>query len=205
MLLISFKWLIHEFSKILNANQLHLAQPKLNMNPILPITAKRESRFNKLSNYLHVGYLLHSIGFVSLFISGLILQFTLNTFSPEQPIPFVFFTWLSSFFFMNALFSQLDAYSRYQNFKKTRDQLYANGFQKRIVKPLAKSNCQRLAAVVAARQIGVEAEARRYYYSLGYRWYHVLPDFVKANPLFIFHPFFWKSTFFVKRYRSIYF
>jgi hypothetical protein len=198
-------WLIHEFSKILNAKELHLAQPIFKMNQILPIAAKRESRIEKFNNYLQVGYLLHSIGFASIIISGLILQITLNTFSTDQPLPFVFFTWLSSFFFMNALFSQLDAFSRYQNFKKTRDQLHAYGFQKRIVKPLAKSNCQRLAAVIAARQIGVERETRRFYYDLGYRWYHVLPDFVNANPLFIFHPFFWKSTFFVKRYRSVYF
>jgi hypothetical protein len=175
------------------------------MDQPVTITKQKEGLYTKLTNYISVGYLLHGIGVLSLFISAQLLVFTLHHYSPQQPIAYVFFMWLSSFFFMNALFSQLDAYSRYQNFKKTRDQLYVYGFQQRIVKPLAKSNCQRLAAVIAARRTGVEKETRHFYYTLGYRWYHVLPDFLRVNPLFIFHPFFWKSTFFVKRYTSIYF
>jgi hypothetical protein len=79
------------------------------------------------------------------------------------------------------------------------------GFNKRIVKPLAKSNCQRLAAVVAAKQLDVGDDVRHYYRNLGYRWFHVLPDFVIRQPKFFFHPFFWKSTFFVKRHRSRFF
>jgi hypothetical protein len=175
------------------------------MNQAFDIARKKEGIQAKLLNYFGVGYLLHSIGVVSLLISAQLMVFTLTRFSPDQPLPYVFFMWLSSFFFMNALFSQLDAYSRYQNFKQVRDQLYQYGYQLRIVKPLAKSKCQRLAAIRAGRHLGMENEVKSYYHQLGYRWFHVLPDFVNRQPLFFFHPFFWKSTFFVKRYRSRFF
>jgi hypothetical protein len=90
------------------------------MSQTVDIIQRKEGLSAKLLNYLHVGYLLHGIGLISLVLSALILQFTLTRFSPEQPIPYVFFMWLSSFFFMNTIFSQLDAYSRYQNFKQVR-------------------------------------------------------------------------------------
>ena len=106
---------------------------------------------------------------------------------------------------MNAIFSQLDAYSRYQNFKQVRDQFYINGFQPRIANSLQKSKCQRLAALKAAEDTGLKQQVHHYYHQLGYRWYHIVPDFVWHKPQFVLHPYFWRSTFFVKRYKTRYF
>ena len=156
-------------------------------------------------NYLRVGYLLHITGTICLLLSIYILDYTLSTYTPTQPLALIFWSWLSSFFFMSALFSQLDALSRYQNFKQLRDQFYRFGFNNRIVKPMAKSRCQRIASILAASYVGNEEETKSYFKNLGYRWYHYLPDFFWQNPLFVFHPYFWKTTFFVKRYRSKYF
>jgi hypothetical protein len=100
------------------------------------------------------------------------------------------------------LMAQLDARSRYQNYKLLRDQFYFYGFQPRIVRPFAPSRCQRDAVKVAASQVGYSSICNRYFYDLGYRWYHVLPDFVIKNPAFLFYKKFWLTTLFVKYYPS---
>ena len=166
---------------------------------------RSKSSQSKLWNYWRVGYLLHGIGVVSLWLAFLIAHFVITTWSDDQLVLGVFLSWLSSFFFMNAIFSQLDAYSRYQNFKQIRDQFYIHGFQPRLANTLQKSKCQRLAALKAAEDTGIAEEVAQHYHANGYRWYHVLPDFVFKNPLFFFHPYFWRSTFFVKRYKTRYF
>lgn len=171
----------------------------------LPIPVNKESVFDRILNYLQVGYLLHTIGTGSAVTCALILYLTLQVVPVEHIYTFVFLLWLSSFFFMNALFSQLDAYSRYQNFKQVRDQLFVNGYQKRIVKPLAKSSCQRVAALMAGKKLQLHDQIKEQYRMMGYRWYHLLPDFIWTTPLFLFHPLFWKTTFLVKRYKSRYF
>ena len=60
---------------------------------------------------------------------------------------------------------------------------------------VASSRCQRDAALLAARQAGCRDQARRVFRDLGYRWYHILPDAIVANPLYFFHPRFLRSTF----------
>ncbi len=167
--------------------------------------ATRESGTDRLRNYLQVGYLLHGMAILNAAACIYTVQFAMAQISPDHLLALIFILWLCSFFFMNVVFAQLDAYSRYQNFKQVRDQLYANGYQERIVKPLAKSSCQRVAARFASKQVKLDKQVKAQYYEMGYRWYHILPDFVWQNPLFFFHPLFWKSTFLVKRYRSVYF
>lgn len=165
----------------------------------------KKTNFSSVVNYWRVGYLLHGIGIVSLWLAWTIADYVIANWDDDQLVLGVFLSWLSSFFFMNAIFSQLDAYSRYQNFKQIRDQFYLHGFQPRLANTLQKSKCQRLAALKAAEDTGVAEDVAQHYYHNGYRWYHVLPDFVLKNPLFFFHPYFWRSTFFVRRYRTRYF
>lgn len=98
------------------------------------------------------------------------------------------------------VFPQLDARSRYQNYKMLRDQFYLYGFQPRIVKPFIKSRCQRDAAIVAASELGFEKICKEHFYSKGYRWYHLFPDFVFCNPRFLVCKNFWVTTFFAKKY-----
>lgn len=100
------------------------------------------------------------------------------------------------------VFAQLDARSRFQNYKQIKDQIYAYGFKTVILKPVLKSRCQRDAAIVAAEELGYKQQCSRYFYSFGYRWYHLLPDFIFSKPYFLFYWSFWETTFFVNRYRS---
>ena len=63
--------------------------------------------------------------------------------------------------------------------------------------------CGRTGSLQAARETGCTPQARQVYRDLGYRWYHILPDAIVANPLFFFHPRFLRSTFIpAKRRRS---
>jgi hypothetical protein len=101
-------------------------------------------------------------------------------------------------------FAQLDAYSRFQNYKKLKDQMYKYGFNLRILKPVLKSRCQRDAALVAAEELGQKEACMAYFHENGYRWYHLLPDFAFRSPQFLLAPVFWRTTFFVPYYASIY-
>ena len=136
----------------------------------------------RLYQYFRVGYLLHIIGIASLLIAVLCAIYTSGHISPQTPFLFVFWWWLCTFFLFNAAFSQLDARSRYQNYKQLRDQLYEHGYAPRLVKPMAKSKCQRQAALAAASDLGLKAHTATFFKSLGYRWYHVLPDFLVHTP-----------------------
>ena len=98
--------------------------------------------------------------------------------------------------------SQLDARCRYQNYKRVKEQLFQFGFDARILKPLIKSRCQRDAAWVAADELGYGRLCLSFYRARGYRWYHVLPDFLFSDPLFLASRQFWQSTFFLKTHRS---
>ena len=99
-------------------------------------------------------------------------------------------------------FSQLDARSRFQNYKQIKDQIYIYGFKNRILKPLIKSRCQRDAALLAATELGYKHECKYYYGSFGYQWYNLTPDFLFKKPQFLLTKYFWKTTFFTPTYTS---
>jgi len=100
------------------------------------------------------------------------------------------------------LFAQLDARSRYQNFKLIRDSLHTHGFQKRILKPFIKSRCQRDAIKAAAGELGMLDLCKQYFKESGYRWYHLLPDVVRTKPSVLLTRNFWVTTIFEKTYHS---
>lgn len=100
------------------------------------------------------------------------------------------------------LFTQLDARSRFQEYKKIKDQLFRYGPDRRIFKSVARSRCQRDAALAASRQLGYATECRIYFTNSGYRWYHLLPGFVKAHPCHLISAVFWRTTFFTPTYPS---
>jgi len=78
--------------------------------------------------------------------------------------------------------------------------MFLNGYQERQLKPLLKSSCQREAAILAADELGQGKKVRNYFLLRGYRWFHIIPDFVFNNPLFLFTNFFWRTTFFTPYY-----
>lgn len=159
-------------------------------------------KLNLFIRYWKVGKLLHFVAALALFIafqSFLILQnFDSNISTLDWWI------WLIIFisFFNMIILAELDGFSRFQNYKQVKDQIYFNGYQERILKPLSKSSCQRAAAILAGDELGIKNKITTYFFNKGYRWYHIVPDFVFNNPLFFFTPFFWRSTFFAPYYKS---
>jgi len=98
------------------------------------------------------------------------------------------------------LFAQLDARSRYQNYKLVKDNLYTYGFKTRFLKPFIKSSCQRAAVKVAAVELGMLHQCREYFKRNGYKWYHLIPDIVLKKPSVLFTKNFWSTTLFTKTY-----
>src|ERR1700730_15382213 len=131
----------------------------------------------RIVSYLKAGYLLHMITAIE------IIFFCSLFYLADIP------SWLSSdYFFVKIillspmiglpLFAQLDARSRYQNYKLVKDNLYVYGFQKRIVKPFIKSRCQRDAVKAAAYELGMSQQCKEYFRINGYKWYHLAPDVI---------------------------
>jgi hypothetical protein len=99
-------------------------------------------------------------------------------------------------------FALADSLSRYRESVRMRNAFKRFGLRTRILKRAAGSRCQRDAALAAAGETGCALEARAYFRSLGYRWYHILPDRVVANPLVFFSPSFLVTGFFSRRLRE---
>src|SRR5438874_2566284 len=73
--------------------------------------------------------------------------------------------WLASvlFAFSHIFLVIMDSWSRYQNYKRIKDYLFVQGFKPKIANLYSGSKCQRTAFLVAARELGLEEEAIRYY------------------------------------------
>jgi len=100
------------------------------------------------------------------------------------------------------LFAQLDARSRYQDYKLVKDNLFVYGFQKRIVKPFIKSRCQSDAAKAAAYELGMLQQCKEYFRINGYKWYHLAPDIIFKDPSLLLTKKFGVTTLFAKAYHS---
>ena len=114
---------------------------------------------------------------------------------------------LCGLFAWGVILCQADALSRFQEFRRMLAIMHRYGFRTRFFKLFASSRCQRDAALVAAKQVGLCPQAKAYFKSLGYKWYHILPDTIVQNPLRFFHPGFLMTTFiprqFHRRFRQI--
>lgn len=153
----------------------------------------------RIISYLRAGCLLHLITlFEMVFFSGLYFTFDI-------------FSWLKSdFLFLKLvalsptvcmpLFAQLDARSRYQDYKLVKDHLHVYGFQRRILKPFLKSRCQRDAAKAAASELGMSQQCEDYFKGRGYKWYHIYPDMIFTRPELLLTKNFWLTTLFAKTY-----
>ncbi|HEY0433166.1 MAG TPA: hypothetical protein VGC95_04805 [Chitinophagaceae bacterium] len=155
---------------------------------------------NKLRSYLRAGILLHVITVVEIgcFTSLFCFADMDSWFSPS-------YSFLKYIAFSPSvgmpLFAQLDARSRYQNYKLIKDNLYRYGFQKRILRPFIKSRCQRDAIRAAAMELGMLDVCRDFFRTQGYRWYHMLPDVVFDQPSVLLTKNFWVTTLFEKNYQ----
>ncbi|MBR9985834.1 MAG: hypothetical protein KFF68_07990 [Desulfosarcina sp.] len=143
------------------------------------------------AGYLSAGKLLHAITVTELF-AIIIIANSIGEHSLAYPVL------ISLSFF--PLFTQLDARSRFQEYKRVKDQLARYGPDRRIFKSVAGSRCQRDATLAAAGQLGYASHCRACFSTTGYRWYHLLPDFVKVRPRFLISAAFWRTTFFMPTY-----
>jgi hypothetical protein len=111
--------------------------------------------------------------------------------------------WASCFLFSFAhIFLVIaDGWSRFQDYKRAKDQMFMYGPKIRILNQFAASQCQRAACVTAAKELGFAGEAQEYYDGLGYKWYHFLPDFMVHDPFFFYKRYFWRRTFLEKYYK----
>jgi len=151
--------------------------------------------------YFKLGYLLHLMTIAEIaLIVACFKQFHLIEWAEAGNL---FFRWFLLFCLVfPPVFPQCDARSRYQNYKQVKDHLFLYGYQNRIIKPFSHSRCQRDAVLAAAEELGYDQECRNYFKSQGYKWHHLMPDFLVNNPKFLFNKQFWLSTFFVKTYKS---
>jgi hypothetical protein len=150
-------------------------------------------------SYFRAALLLHFITFLELSLLaawGPMMLSAQTGFSAETSLNAGILVFLA----ILPIMSQLDARSRFQEYKRVRDQLMIFGFDGRLLKPLVTSRCQRDAARAAAWELGYGRHCREFYHLLGYRWYHLTPDFVFRNPRFLLSRQFWKSTFFLPTY-----
>src|SRR5690606_10677269 len=106
-----------------------------------------------------------------------------------------FWGWSLMFSFVHIFLVGMDAWSRFQNYKRIKDLLFEHGFSTRIAHQYSGSLCQRMAVRTAAKELGMEAPLIQYYHSLGIRWYHIVPYFMIRDPLFMFKRYFWARTF----------
>ena len=155
-----------------------------------------------LISYLVAGKLLHVsviIFILESFIYGILLQ---NALLKESTIWSILWSICFLFSFAHIFLVMADGWSRFQDYKRAKDQLFMYGFQLRIINQFANSQCQRTACSTAAKDLGFGEEAKEHFYSMGYRWFHLIPDFMMNDPFFFYKRYFWKRTFLEKYYKS---
>ena len=155
----------------------------------------------KFISYLKAGYLLHLITFSEIVFFSWFYYF-FDTVSWFKNDFFILKLIVLSPAICMPLFAQLDARSRYQNYKLVKDHLYIYGFQTRILKPFVKSRCQRDAAKAAAYELGMLQQCKEYFKNNGYKWYHLFPDVIFKKPSILLTKNFWITTLFAKTYQS---
>lgn len=112
--------------------------------------------------------------------------------------------WIGCFCFHSFIFLVLadGRGSRFQNYKRAKDQFFIHGFNRRICDTYIISKCQRMAAIVAAEELGLEKQVTEYYKQKGVKWYHFIPYFMVNDPLFLFKKKFWNHYLLEPSYRS---
>jgi hypothetical protein len=113
-----------------------------------------------------------------------------------------FWFWCFLFSFSHIYLVLMDGWSRFQNYKRAKDQLYMFGVNRRITDMYIGSKCQRMAVETAAEELGYTEEVNHYYKKKGVKWFHYIPYFMVAEPLFLFKKKFWSRTFLEKKYNS---
>lgn len=162
-------------------------------------------RLMRIKMYFVIGRMLHLI-----FIFGLLLFFiagnlALQAFEQNNYVLMALYGYLCAYGFSLLFFSQLDAKSRYQNYKFVKDKIYEYGLQQRIIRPFMYSRCQREAILIAAKSFGKGKECTKIFREMGFKWFHIIPRMLLKNPKFLFSKKYWSITLFASHYESKYF
>lgn len=165
-----------------------------------------EIGLRRFIRYIRVGGLLHlvSVAGISAFIVFGLLFKEMTGQSPITLKAMGCFA-LSVYGLVLVGFSQLDAFSRFQNYKQVKDLLYKKGFKNRVVRLFCLSRCQRDALAVAAGDLGMGDRLKDFYKCEGYRWFHFFPEFTFKNPGVFLSKNYWKKTLFAPVYHLRYF
>jgi hypothetical protein len=154
-----------------------------------------------LWSYVRVGRLLYGALLLFLLESYLYGWALYHALPFDEPVVIAVWAWSFMFSFIHIYLVLMDGWSRYQNYKRAKDQFYIHGFQPRIAMLYMGSKCQRMAAETAAEELGIKQEIKDFYKSQGVRWFHYIPYFMIQEPLFLFKKHFWSRTFLEKNYR----
>lgn len=152
------------------------------------------------ASYLHVSkWLLFSQG---LFIAESVFYWQqLQQAELQGSLLWIGFWWSCFLFaFLHIFLVFMDSWSRFQNYKRIKDQLYVYGFQPKIANNYTSSKCQRHALSVACKELGMQKEAKRFLQLRGIKWFHFIPRFMADDALFLFKKHFWNRTFLEKYY-----
>jgi hypothetical protein len=154
----------------------------------------------RVKRYILVGHLLHLMTLAGLVMSVFFSQLAAKAFSEQVWWAFAVFLYVAFYGSTLPFFAQLDALSRYQNYKLMKDKLFEHGFNARIIAPFAGSRCQRDAVSVAAHDLGMGNVMREHFRKLGYKWYHLLPRLLLRKPSLLFTKSYWQTTLFTRTY-----
>lgn len=154
-----------------------------------------------IKSYILSGRLLHIITLIELIMIIFLLPIILEIKTNGSLGLILLKSYLICYIISLPVFAQLDARSRYQNYKQIKDQLYLYGYSQRLLKPVLKSRCQRDAALTSAMELGISHQCSEIFKGHGYRWYHILPDFIFKKPQFLITKYFWRTTFFAPTYK----
>ena len=151
-------------------------------------------------SYVRVGKLLYySLGLFILEASFFWIKLK-TSFSESSILAIVFWFVFFLFSFSHIFLVMMDGWSRFQNYKRAKDQFYLHGFNKRIADTYSGSKCQRNAAIVAAEELGIGDTIKGYYSRKNIKWHHFVPYFMIKDPLFFFNKKFWSRSFLEKKY-----
>ena len=155
---------------------------------------------SQLTSYIRVGRLLYYSLILFILEAWFYWGKLVNAYYQSSTPWVLFWIWSFMFSFIHIFLVLADGWSRFQNYKRVKDQFFIHGFNKKIANTYIGSKCQRMAAEVAAEELGIVQEVKAYYIQAGVKWYHYVPYFMIKEPLFLIKKKFWSRTFLEKHY-----
>jgi hypothetical protein len=156
---------------------------------------------NPIISYLKVGRLLYFSLLLFILESWFYWIKLEAAYFESSLIIILFWLWSFLFSFFHIYLVIMDGWSRYQNYKRAKDEFFIHGFDRRIANIYMGSKCQRMAAEVAAEELAIDDQLKEHYSISGVKWFHYVPYFMIQEPLFLFKKKFWSRTFLEKNYQ----